>query len=412
MVGSMEPTIRLVTPDDMPDFVRAMNASMFEQLDPESVGAEIASNWQLDRVWAAFDGKRLVGTFRSFGTELTVPGCARLPGTALSSVSVRPDYRRQGILRGMVAAEHAAARDRGEAVGLLYASEYPIYGRFGYGPACVEATWSLDSRATAFLGDASGSVEIVPADTASRDASIAVFEAWRARSPGEIRRIDYRWDYQFGIRVSGDEAWNGFVALHRDAAGAVDGYVRYKVEERWELRQPRATLTVEELHGVDRAAEAELWRFLAGIDWVSTVVANRRSRADPLPWLLLNARAAHITEAGDGLWVRLLDVQRALETRTYERAGSLVLDVVDDEAAGGRSRVLLDASQDGATCRPTDRSPDLSLHVSALGAAYLGGSPLRFAVRARGADEHRPGALAEADALFRTIDEPWCSTFF
>ena len=29
-----------------------------------------------------------------------------------------------------------------------------------------------------------------------------------------------------------------------------------------------------------------------------------------------------------------------------------------------------------------------------------------------GADEHRPGALAEADALFRTADEPWCSTFF
>jgi hypothetical protein len=27
-------------------------------------------------------------------------------------------------------------------------------------------------------------------------------------------------------------------------------------------------------------------------------------------------------------------------------------------------------------------------------------------------DEHRAGALAEATALFRTLDEPWCSTFF
>ena len=408
----MEPVIRLVTPDDLPDFVRAMNTSMFQQLDPETIAAELATNWQLDRVWAAFDGERLVGTFRSFESDLTVPGCAQIPATALSVVSVMPDYRRKGILRRMVAAEHAAARERGEAVGILYAAEYPIYSRFGYGPACVEATWSIDTQSTAFHGEPSGSVEIAKPDAASRDASIAVFEAWRARCPGEIRRVPYRWDYQFGLRVSGDEAWNGTVALHRNAGGAVDGYVRYKVEEKWELRQPRSTITVEELHGVDTTADAELWRFLAGVDWVATVVANRRSPADPLPWSLVNARAARITESGDGLWVRLLDVPRALEARTYERSGSVVLEIADAEAPGGRSRLLLDASADGATCRPTDRSPDLSLHVSALGAAYLGGSPLRHAVREHGVDEHRAGALVGADALFRTIDEPWCSTFF
>ena len=148
----MDPTIRLVAKDELPDFVRAMNTSMFQRLDPEKTGAELATNWQLDRVWAAFDGARLVGTFRTFGTELTVPGRARLPATALSTVTVMPDYRRRGILRRMVAAEHAAARERGEAVSILYAAEYPIYGRFGYGPACVEATWSLDTRSPGFDG--------------------------------------------------------------------------------------------------------------------------------------------------------------------------------------------------------------------------------------------------------------------
>ena len=29
-----------------------------------------------------------------------------------------------------------------------------------------------------------------------------------------------------------------------------------------------------------------------------------------------------------------------------------------------------------------------------------------------GCDEHRPGALADADALFRTAEEPWSATFF
>jgi hypothetical protein len=88
-----------------------------------------------------------------------------------------------------------------------------------------------------------------------------------------------------------------------------------------------------------------------------------------------------------------------------------VLEVVDEEL-GAPVRVALDASPDGATCRPTRRSPDLTLPVAAIGAVYLGGTRLRDAVTAMGGDEHREGALTEADALFRTADEPWCSTHF
>jgi predicted acetyltransferase len=408
----MEPVIRRVTANDLPDFVRVMNAGLFLRLDPIPTAEELASNWELSRVWAAFDGDRLVGTFRTFGTEITVPGCVRLPATALSAVTVMPDSRRRGILRQMVAAEHAAARERGEAVAILYAAEYPIYGRFGYGPACREATWSIDTRAAEFLGAPSGTVELVQPDETVRDACIAAFDTWRARHPGEIRRLEYRWDYQFVLFTAADESGNEFVAEPRGGDGAIDGYVRYEADEKWERGQPRSTITVEDLHAVDTVVEAELWRFVAGLDWVGTVVAGRRAPSDPLPWRLRNARAARVTEYGDGLWVRLLDIPRALEARTYERSGSLVLEVVDGEAAGGRMRLELDVGPDGATCRPSTRSPDLMLDVEALGAAYLGGSPLKDAVLQRGWEEHRAGALDLADAMLRTIDEPWCSTFF
>jgi len=48
----------------------------------------------------------------------------------------------------------------------------------------------------------------------------------------------------------------------------------------------------------------------------------------------------------------------------------------------------------------------------ALGAASLGGTRLADITRAGGATEHRPGALAEADRLFKTVDDPWCTTWF
>ncbi len=119
-----------------------------------------------------------------------------------------------------------------------------------------------------------------------------------------------------------------------------------------------------------------------------------------------------MSDIGDGMWVRVFDVPRALAARTYEREGSIVLEIVDREASGGRTRVKLDGGPAGATCTETDRSADLTLDVAALGTVYLGGISLRRAAAAFGVDEHREGALADADALFRTSDEPWSSTFF
>ena len=148
------------------------------------------------------------------------------------------------------------------------------------------------------------------------------------------------------------------------------------------------------------------------MDWVGQIKAERRSPSDRLPWTLVNARAASKSGVGDDLWVRIFDLPRALAARTYESEANVVLEVVDAEATGGRSRVALDAGPDGASCRVTDRSPDLTVDVSAVGAAFLGGTRLRDAVLATGVDEHRSGALADVERLFRTLDEPWCTTFF
>jgi predicted acetyltransferase len=296
---------------------------------------------------------------------------------------------------------------------MLYAAEYPIYGRFGYGPACRESTWTLDTHQTRFHGSRTGTVELVTPSEDVRATLLVVFEAWRVRQVGEIRRREHTWAFELGLREEfWGPRWKGFVALHRDDAGSIDGYARYHPEAKWEQRQPRNTLVVDELHALTDAANADLWRFLAEVDWISTVKASRRSPSDRLPWLLTNARAAVVSDVGDGAWLRIFDVPRALEARRYERPGRIVIEVVDRELPGGRVRVELDGGPDGATCRPTDATPDLTLNVAALGAAYLGGTRLRDAVLAHGVDEHRKGALGDAEALLRTADEPWCSTFF
>ncbi len=406
--------IRQVRDPELVAYVDALSTGFLERPDVAKVAEEVRPYWDLSRVWAAVDGEVICGTFRSWPSELTVPGGASLRASAVSAVTVRPTHRRRGILRSMMAAEHAAMRERGEHIGLLHSAEYPIYGRFGYGTATREATWNLDALGAVFHGSPSGSIDLVTADADSVATARAVFEAWRLATPGEIRRRDVSWDYDFALRPSAwGEDWKGFVALHRDDDGTPDGYARFGGgDDKWVQRQPRSTIKLNELHALSDEANADLWRFLASLDWVATIKAERRSPSDRLPWLLVNARAADVSEIGDGLWIRVFDVAEALAARTYEREGRIVLEVIDAEADRGRQRVVLVAGPDGATCVPTTAAPDLTLDVSALSAAYLGGPRLRDTVIATGVDEHRPGALLDAEALLRTADEPWCSTFF
>jgi predicted acetyltransferase len=408
--------VRAIHDDELLPWLDALSTGFLDRPDMAKFAEEVRPHWDLARAWAAFEGDRIVGTFRTWAGELTVPGYARLKASAVTAVAVLPTHRRKGILSRMAAAEHGAARERGEVVAMLYASEYPIYGRFGYGPATTAATWTVDTKTTGFHPTAGGGdVELIAPDEAGEAMACEVFEAWRIRQPGEIWRRPITWHADFGRGGGGwGPQWKGFVVVHRDGSSSVDGYARYHVDEKWEQRQPRNGLVVDELHALTDDAYAGLWRYLVSLDWVATIKAERRYPGERLPWLLTNARAAAISDVGDGLWVKLIDVPVALEARAYEREGSLVIEAIDDPGRPNeqRTRVALEAGPSGASCRPTDRPADITLDSAAMGAAYLGGVRLREAVRPRGADEHRPGALAEADALLATFEPPWCSTFF
>jgi predicted acetyltransferase len=408
----MPPEIRRVEPADVPAWLEAITTTFLDRPDVATMAGQVTEYWDFERVWGAFDGK-VVGTLRTWATELTVPGGAHVPASAVSAVTVLPTHRRRGVLRSMISAEHDAARDRGEVLGLLYASEAPIYGRFGYGTGVTGCGWTIDRLATSIEGPAVTGVDFAPIDEATRDLIRGVFDRYRLARLGEIRRRDFTFGLDLAlISFAWETPWKGWVIVHRDAAGAPDGFARYGAETRWENRQPRSVLNVQDLVALNDDAYDALWRFLLEVDLVAAVKVDRCTLDERLPWRLTNRRAAIASEVGDGMWVALLDVPRALEARAYERTDELVLEVVEPEPRSGSRRLRLEAGPDGVRCTPTRKAPDLVLHADALGAAYLGGTSLRNAVLARGCTEGRPGALARADALFRTLATPRCSTFF
>ncbi|MFF5900677.1 GNAT family N-acetyltransferase [Streptomyces argenteolus] len=412
---------RTVSAAEFPDWIRAVGTGFLRSSGPvpeEEVAVRLAHT-DLARVQGVFDGGRCVATFRSFAQELTVVGGATVPADAITGVTVTPTHRRRGLLGRMMAADLAAAKERGDVVASLIAAEYPIYGRYGFGPASWTAEWEidvpragLDPRARVPSEADGGRIELVEgADV--RKLGPELHGRLAARQHGVVSRDERWWERSTGVDVPASEAWKEpFHAVYRSADGETDGLITYRADDHWgDRKQPLNTATVAGLIAASPAAERALWRFVCSIDWITTVRTGHRAPDDLLPLLLPDPRAARVVTQADWLWLRVLDVPRALEARTYASEAALVLDVRDASGLAG-GRFLLEASPSGASCAPTTRDADLALDVAELGALLLGDeSPVRLAALGR-LDEHRAGAAALADTVFRAPRRAWCPDVF
>jgi predicted acetyltransferase len=311
----------------------------------------------------------------------------------------------------MITADLRASAARGEPVGILIASEYPIYGRFGYGAAVEAATYSVDLASVRFLEPDDGSVELVDLATLRKEAP-ALYDRFRSAQPGSIERDERWWDRVLHqVEVPGADPPKGFQAIYRSPGGEAEGYVRYHATEEWDSMRAKGLLTVDELLTVTTAAYRRLWRYCCEIDLVTKVEAGNRSAAELLPWFLADGRAVRQTGRYDFVWVRILDVCGALSARRYPVEGRLVIDVVDP-LGFATGRFALEGGPDGATCTRTDATADLSMGVAALGSAYMGDVSLHTPAASGAIDDHRSGVLARADAMFRSHPAPWCNTWF
>ncbi|MBO4260596.1 GNAT family N-acetyltransferase [Streptomyces griseorubiginosus] len=409
--------VRPVTEGEFPEWIRAVNTGFLRPPTPSEAELEARrGQFEAGRYLGAFDGDRCVATFRSFAQEVTAVGGACVQADAVSGVTVTATHRRRGLLTRMMTQDLATAKERGDVVATLIAAEYRIYGRYGFGPATTATEWIVDVPRTGldprWSGPADGArVDLVDGDDV-RKIGPELHDRFRRATPGAVSRGDWWWQLNTGaVRV--DPKWTEpFFAAYRAPDGTLEGLVAYEVDDKWgDAGQPLDTATVRGMIATTPAAERALWYHLCSIDWVTQVKTGQRAPDDLLTDLLPDPRAARVVSQADWLWVRILDVVRALEARTYEGTGSLVLEITDRAGyAGGRYR--LEASPQGASCTPTRQSAELSLDVSELAALWLGDQSAVRLVSLGRVQEERAGAGRSADALLRTSRRPWCPDMF
>jgi predicted acetyltransferase len=417
MVDRMSHEIRNPREDELGAYIGCIRTAFLgdrEVTTEEAVWK--AAHMDITRAFCPFPDGNLSGTSRTFPTELTVPGGATIPAAAVTEVSVLPTQRRKGFLNQMMKAMLDDARERGESVAILLASEWPIYGRFGYGPATERVAFDINTRTARFREPRSGSVEMVDVQTI-RSIAPEVYEQFRLKNVGSLSRDPEWWDLILNVlmRPGGTVPKNRVRVVWRDDDGDARGYAVYDAVEDWSGGSPSGVLHVREMFGATPEADRELWRYLCEIDLVETLHAHGRPPDDPLPLHLVNGRQVLVSSRADHLWLCVLDVIATLEARTYGVDGRLTLQIADPatgketryslEVDGGRAHVVEDTAAVGAEA-------DLEVGLSAVGAAYLGGTSWSALSAAGWVKEVSPGSVMKADAMFAIRPLPYLTTNF
>jgi predicted acetyltransferase len=374
---------------------------------PSLAPGQIITLLEPGRTIGAFVEGQLVGTADAVTSGLTLPGGAVVGHAAVTHIGVLPSFTRRGVATELIQHQLRDIAARGEVVATLRASEATIYERYGYGVAGSTQTVEIQTARAALRPDVGtgGAVRLIDAAQAW-EVLPRIYTENRSCRPGTIDRPDVWWH---GLRLrteSGSRA--SYVAVHGEP-GSETGFARYRPvdTETWFVSDQR-TIVVEDFFAPSTEAYLGLLRFLFGLDLIDRVTFWMLPVDDPLPWLLVDRRAARVTAVHDETWLRIIDVQQALAARRYDGDGAVTIAVNDPLLPKNSAAFTITPS--GAT--PADRRPELHVGVEGLAAVLLGGTTWHSLAAGGLVRAEDPAALTVADQLFAVRDAPYAGFFF
>ncbi|MBH66393.1 MAG: hypothetical protein CL784_07755 [Chloroflexi bacterium] len=409
--------LRPVTENNFVEWRKAVRHGFGQHVHPDDITRLKNDRAELDRLIAAVDTKseRIIATGGADSYSLTVPGGATLPMAGVAYMTTSVTHRRQGVFSEMMSRIHNEARERGDVVSGLWASQSHLYGRFDYGLSVNSYDWEIDPAFGAFSHspiseehESDTHLHFVDAEEAAATLP-GIYDRMRAQTPGAVDRTSGRWRYELfdEERVRGGASALFFAVC--EEVGEQTGYVAYRMRRMGD--SDMGTLEVIEQVSVTDTAHASMWRFLLNFDLVGKVIATNRPSDDPLWWMLSDPRRL-LRKSHDALWVRLLDIEKALEARAYNADGKLRLGLVSESEPEVSGTYVLEVSDgEGAVKKTTDK-PDVVMAPADLSVIYLGASAPGPLVEAGRIDPITTRSLAKLHSMFSTYSAPWCAHYF
>ena len=117
--------------------------------------------------------------------------------------------------------------------------------------------------------------------------------------------------------------------------------------------------------------ERALWQGLASFDLVEKLTYESAGLDDPLPGSLIDPWAIKQNAIRDGIWLRILDLEKAVADRGFESDGHVVIKVADSMGFCEGTWCITVREGQGEAVR-TSLSPAVELGVDSLARLWFG----------------------------------------
>ena len=409
--------LRPVTDDNFSEWRKTVRHGFGEHVHPDDIVRLRNERVELDRLVAAVDtqSNRIIGTGGADSYWLTVPGGELVPMAGVAYMTTSVTHRRQGAFSNMMTYIHDAARERGDVISGLWASQSHLYGRFDYGLSINSYDWEIDPSFGEFSHFPAANANNADIKVSFIDANEAevvlpgIYERMHRQTTGSVNRTSGRWRYQLFDEERVRQGASPLFFAVCEEAGEQTGYVSYRMRRQGD--SDMGTLEVVEQVSATEVAHAAIWRFLLDFDLVGNITAINRPSDDSLWWMLSDPRRLR-RKSHDALWVRLLDIPKALEARTYNSDGILKIGLVSDVQPESAGTYVIEIDDSRGSVKKTNDKPDVVMTPADLSALYLGGigpGPLFEAGRI---NEITTGSLVKLTGMFNTDSAPWCAHYF
>ncbi len=341
-----------------------------------------------------------VATFASWDGDINA-GNGLAATNFITDVTVQVSHRRRGLMKALMTTDLAEARERGDVFAVLTATDARLYGRFGFGVTASARRLEIESGPKFQLRTQPVGQSVFADPANITDLRRQIFQEFHNQQFWSVGRANHYWTSGFDWTRQRSVPQRG--AVHLDEHGEPDATVIFTVEED--------RLQIVDLVGTSTAAEIELLRLLAHGEAHEKIVWPRcHDPRHPLPWALEDPRVVATTKEFDTVWVRVLDVERALGLRRFDSDGALTLQIHDkQDFTNGTYRIRVEGGR--ATVEKTTDTADVSIQVAAFStllSGLQGATELSVAGVASGSRE----GLERTSRLFAKDNPPVAASIF
>ncbi len=270
-----------------------------------------------------------------------------IPTMTIADVSTLPEYRNRGLVREMLEAAHAKAREYGAYIALLHPFSFDFYRKFGYEKISDTVSVTFPLSALDKLSDAP---TLISLEEKYYDDVVSLF---RKFSESRNLMLD-RYNISAFLRRRAET-----YLYFRDAE--LCGYIIIEKDEE------KKKITVSEMVFTDKDALIPLLSYLK--NYKAYFEIAEISDAEPIPEIypILDGFGGTYESRGD-LAARILDTEGLLRSNEYpDKRGEFTLCVKDTlPTVAGVFKVTYESQKCAVERLPDDIAADVSADASAL----------------------------------------------